>query len=321
MSGSSLDMEAEEHRVWRQLMSRAFTSRSVERLRPFLAEEAHRLIDAFLPLGECDFVQAFARRLPSWALCELIGVPSEDRGRFADWAGTIGLGFNYMALPTKIGEVDAALVQLFAYIDELVAARRAEPRDDLVTRIMQAVDEIGGLDEATVRGAVASVVAGNDATKNQLGWMIIALAEVPEEWDRVASEPARARDVIEEVLRLRPAVTGFWRLALQDVELFGERIPAGINVSGSVWSANRDATEFPRPDEFAADENREGVQLTFGHGAHHCVGAALARAELQESLVALSSRMHCPKVGPGAEFLPPLLLNGPSILPISFTPR
>jgi cytochrome P450 len=92
-------------------------------------------------------------------------------------------------------------------------------------------------------------------------------------------------------------------------------------VLGSLWSANRDAAEFPKPDQFAVDENRAGVQLAFGGGAHHCLGAALARAELQESLIALTRRMGCPKLEPGSEFLPPIGINGPTKLPISFSPR
>jgi cytochrome P450 len=92
-------------------------------------------------------------------------------------------------------------------------------------------------------------------------------------------------------------------------------------VIASIWSANRDAEEFPRPDEFAVDENRAGVQVAFGQGAHHCLGAALARAELQESLIALASRMHCPKLLPGSEFLPPIGINGPTKLPIAFEQR
>ena len=322
MSRSPLDMDGEAHRAWRALMSRTFTPRSVERLRPFLRSEAARLVGAFLPLGSCDFVQAFARQLPALGLCELIGVPPEDRNRFSTWADTIGLGFNFVLLPTKIALVDDALTELLAYAGELVAARRADPRDDLVTRIAQALDEETGMDEAMIRGSIAGLVfAGHETTKNQLGFMINVLSEVPTEWDRVSREPERVRDVIEEVLRFRSTATGFGRRALQDVELFGEKIAAGSSVSGSIWSANRDPREFPRPDEFAVDENRVGVQIAFGQGAHHCLGAALARAELQESLVALTQRMHCPKLEPGATYLPTLGINGPSCLPISFTPR
>ncbi len=322
MASSPLDMEGDEHRVWRQLMTRTFTPRSVERLRPFLRAEAARLVDAMLPLGRCDFIDAYARKLPAAGLCELIGVPVQDRERFSGWADTIGLGFNFILLPTKIGEVDAALTQLLAYADELIAARRLEPREDLVTRLAQAVDAEAGLDRDLIRGSVAGLVfAGHETTKNQLGWMIAVLSEVPAEWDRVAAEPERARDVIEEVLRFRSTATGIGRLALEDVELFGERIPKDSTVIGSLWSANRDGAEFPRPDEFAVDENRAGVQIAFGQGAHHCLGAALARAELQESLIALARCMRCPKLEPGAEWMPPLGINGPSRLPISFERR
>lgn len=322
MKISPLDMEGDDHRVWRQLMTRTFTPRSVEKLRPFVREEATRLVDAMLPLGRCDFIDAFARKLPAAGLCELIGVPVADRERFSGWADTIGFGFNIVLLPTKIGDVDAALVQLLSYADELIAARRSAPKDDLVTRIAQAVDEEAGLDEEVIRASIAGLVfAGHETTKNQLGWMIAALSEAPQEWDRVAKEPERARDVIEEVLRFRSTATSFGRLALEDIELFGEKIEKGSTVIASIWSANRDAEEFPKPDEFAVDENREGVQLAFGQGAHHCLGAALARAELQESLIVLAQRMCCPKIEPGAEFLPPIGINGPSKLPISFTPR
>jgi cytochrome P450 len=249
-------------------------------------------------------------------------VPAADRARFTEWADTVGLGFNVVLLPTKIGEIDEALTRLLAYADELIAARRAQPRDDLVTRIAQAVDEASGMSEDVVRGSLGGLVfAGHETTKNQLGWMLVVLSEVPKEWDRVAKEPERARDVIEEVLRFRSTATNFTRTALEDVEICGEHIPAGTSVMASIWSANRDPAEFPRPEEFAVDENRSGVQLAFGQGPHHCLGAALARAELQESLIALSRRMHCPKLEPGAVFLPPIGINGPTTLPISFVAR
>jgi cytochrome P450 len=322
MSVSPLDMEGDEHRVWRQLMAKTFTPRSVERLRPFLREESERLVAAMLPLRRCDFIEAYARRLPAAGLCALIGVPVADRERFAGWADTIGLGFNVVMLPVKIKEIDAALTSLLAYTDELVASRRAAPRDDLVTRIAQAVDEDAGLDETVIRASVAGLVfAGHETTKNQLGWMVAILSEVPAEWDRVAADPERARDVIEEVLRFRSTASNFGRLALEDVEIGGERIAKGTSVLASIWSANRDASEFPKPDVIAVDENRSGVQVAFGQGAHHCLGAALARAELQESLIALTRMMKCPKVEPGAEYLPPIGINGPTKLPISFEVR
>jgi cytochrome P450 len=322
MSGSPLDMEGDEHRRWRQLMARTFTPRSVERLRPFLRAESHRLIDLFPSDGRCDFVDAFARKLPSLGLCELIGVPAEDRVRFASLADTIGLGFNLILLPTRIADIDAATTELLAYARGLVAARRADPRDDLVTRVAQAADEEQGVGEDLIVGSVAGLVfAGHETTKNQLGWMIAVLSRAPGEWDKVRADPARAASVVEEVLRFRSAATSAARVTTEDMVLFGETLPKGTQIVGSLWSANRDKDEFPNPDAFDPDANRKGVQIAFGHGAHHCLGAALARAELQEALVALTARIDCPTLEEGASFLPPVGINGPLTLPIAFTPR
>jgi len=321
MSGSPLDMEGEEHRRWRQLMIRAFTPASVERLRPFLRAEAQRLVAGFAARGRVEFVEEFARKLPSLGLCELIGVPLEDRARFGAWADTIGFGFNFVLLPVKLAEIDAAIVQLLDYATQLVTSRRAEPRDDLVSRLARAAAD-DGVDPGMIHGSVAGLVfAGHETTKNQLGWMIAVLSEAPDQWDAVARDPSRAKEVVEEVLRFRSAVTSVARLALEDVDLFGHRIPAGSSLLGSLWSANRDRAEFANPDAFDPASNAEGAQIAFGSGAHHCLGAALARAELQESLIALSARIGCPRLEPGAAFMPAFGISGPSSLPIAFEQR
>jgi cytochrome P450 len=321
MSRSPLDMEGEPHREWRKLVLRTFTPRSVERLRPFLRAESDRLIDAF-PRGETlDFIESFARKLPSLGLCELIGVPAFDRARFGVWADTLGLGFNLVMAPQRIGEIDAAVVQLMEYSKALVEARRKNPRDDLVSRLARGAEE-DGIDPEQVYGTVAGLVfAGHETTKNQLGWLVTILSEAPAEWDRVAREPERAKDVVEEVLRFRSTVTSIGRLALEDIELFGAKVPKGSTLVASLWSANRDAAAFEKPDRFDTDANRGGAQLAFGQGAHHCLGAALARAELQEALVALAARLACPKLEPGATFLPPVGINGPTVLPVRFAAR
>ena len=316
MSRSPLDMEGDEHRRWRKLVERTFTPRSVERLRPFLRAEAHRLIDAFATRGQCQFVEEFARQLPSLGLCELIGVPIRDRVRFGIWADTIGLGFNFVLLGSRLADVDAAITDMLCYAQELIELRHTFPEDDLVTRLAHAAKE-EGVSEAVVRGTVAGLVfAGHETTKNQLGWMISLLAGAPALWNEVGREPAKARPVVEEILRLRSAATSVGRLALEDVEIAGHRIAAGSTIVASLWSANRDRAEFPRPSELDPDANGIGVQLAFGHGAHHCLGAALARAELQESLIALTERLECPSLGEGATFAPPMGITGPVTLPI-----
>jgi cytochrome P450 len=321
MSRSPLDMEGDEHKRWRQLVLKTFTPRSVERLRPYLRSSADQLIDGFADLGRVEFIEAFARKLPSLGLCELIGVPAQDRERFSGWADTVGLGFNLVLVSARIRDVDEALTQLLDYAKDLVANRRKEPRDDLVTRLALAAAE-QGVDPDTIHGTVAGLVfAGHETTKNQLGWLIAVLSEHPQEWEKLAQDPGRVKDVIEEVLRFRSAATSIGRLALEDLELFGTRIAKGQYVIGSLWAANRDAATFPTPNGFDVDGNRNGAQIAFGAGAHHCLGAALARAELQESLVALSARLTCPNVEAGATFLPPIGINGPTALPITFKAR
>ena len=138
MSISPLNRDGADHVRWRQLMAKVFTPRNVERLRPFLVDAAHELIDGFAPRGHAEFMAEFADVFPSLGLSELIGVPTEDRERFRQWANTIGFGFSPVSMAAQIGEIDEALSRLLDYPGELAARRRAEPRDDLVTRIARA---------------------------------------------------------------------------------------------------------------------------------------------------------------------------------------
>lgn len=323
MSRSPLNLEGERHRSWRQLMVRTFTPRRVDRLRPYMEREAERLLSEFIDDGQCEFVEAFARQLPSLGLCELIGVPKEDRPVFCEWADTIGLGFNPMLMAARIADVDAAMTNLLHYAAELVAARRKAPQDDLVSRLAEAVtDDAQGLTESSVAASVAGLVfAGHETTKNQLGWMMVVLAEAPQEWDRAAEDPAYVRPLVEELLRLRSAATNVGRTAAAEVQIGGVHIPKGGRVLASLWSANRDTEVFPRPDAIDVEANAAVPQIAFGQGAHHCLGAALARSELQEALAVLSRRLTCPRLLPGAEFLPPIGITGPTRLPIAFSKR
>ena len=213
---------------------------------------------------------------------------------------------------SRITEIDAALTSLLAYTAELAARRRVEPRDDLVTRIAQAGDEDGWSDDE-IHGAIAGLVfAGHETTKNQLGWTVAVLSERPAVWDAVASGALAARDVVEEVLRYRSAVTGVGRTAAEPIDHGGEHIPAGTTVFLSLWSADHDATVFPRPEEIAPAANDTAPHLAFGHGAHHCLGAALARAELQDALTALTERLECPRLEPGASGSRPSASTAPT---------
>jgi len=322
MAMSPLNRDGADHQRWRALMSRTFTPRSVERLRPFLRQAAHELIDAFAGRGRCEFMAEFADAFPSLGLCELIGVPHEDRQRFRGWANTIGLGFNPLDVASRIGEIDEALSRLLDYTGALAAARRAGPRDDLVSRIAAAADEEGGWSHSEVQGFIAGLVfAGHETTKNQLGTMVGVLAEKPQLWAALTDGTLAVEPVVEEVLRYRSAATAVGRKVEQAVERDGVRLEPGTHVFLSLWGADHDETVFPRAEELAPVENAVAPHIAFGHGPHHCIGAALARAELQESLAALTARIGCPVVEAGAVWKPPIGINGPERLPISFTPH
>jgi cytochrome P450 len=321
MAGSPLNRDGAEHVRWRTVVSRAFTPRSVERIRPFLRDAAHDLIDGFAERGSCEFVAEFADAYPSLGLCELIGVPKEDRDRFRAWSNTIGLGFSPALIATRIGEIDHALSQLLEYAGKLAAKRKEEPRDDLVTRMVQAgAEDKWTLEE--VRAAIAGLVfAGHETTKNQLGWMVTALAEHPQVWEAVADGSLEPAAVVEEVMRYRSAASLVGRTSSCPFERKGEQINAGERIILSLWSANQDESIYEDPERLDVEGHAGAPHLGFGHGPHYCVGAALARAELQEALAALTTRIGCPTVEGGAEWMPPVGITGPMRLPISFASR
>ncbi|MDD9942267.1 MAG: cytochrome P450, partial [Myxococcales bacterium] len=320
MSRSPLDMEGDNHRAWRKLMARTFTPSSVEKLRPSLRAEASDMAAALTE--RCEFISDFARVLPAIGLCELIGVPQDDRSVFGGWADTIGFGFNAALAPSHIAEIDAAIVALFQYVDALIARRRQNLGQDLVSRLIREADGNGVLDANLLAGSVAGLVfAGHETTKNQLGWMMVVLSKHAAEWDRVAVEPERATAVVEELLRYRGTASMLGRVAMEDFELLGKSFEAGTPIMCSLWGANWDRREFARPYDFDVDANAAGSHMAFGQGAHHCLGAALARLELQEALKALAARFACPEVGHGATFLPPIGINGPARLPLRLSTR
>jgi cytochrome P450 len=321
MALSPLNRDGEDHRRWRSLMTRTFTPRRVEGIRPFLREAANELVDGFADRGRCEFVAEFADAYPSLGLCELIGVPAADRERFRGWANTIGLGFSLTQLSARIAEVDAALEQLLAYAGELAAARRAEPRDDLVTRIACEGHDEGWTDDE-IRGAIAGLVfAGHETTKNQLGWTIAVLSERADVWDGVAAGSIEASAVVDEVLRYRSAATGVGRTVVETVEREGEKLEPGERLVLSLWGADHDPAAFSTPERVDVAHNGQAPHVAFGHGAHFCLGASLARAEIEEALAVLATRIECPRLDDGATWSPPIGINGPATLPISFAKR
>jgi hypothetical protein len=320
---SLINMDGERHHRLRSLVSRAFTPRAVAALRPVLEARAASLAAELEP-GR-DFMRGFARALPAQALCELTGIPASDRDPFVAWIDVLEVQLKLQALMAldRAGSerVVQAYIELSAYTAALVAERRANPRDDLLSRLVE--EAAGEFDDAIVAGLVADLIfAGNDTTRNELGLMVLRLSEHPQTWERVYAEPDYASAVIEEVLRLDSTAPGPVRKACPAFAYQGRDFPEGEVSVLSIWSANRDEAFWGTDaHEFDPDRDNAGQHLSFGHGPHYCLGASLAREELRAALVALSREITHVRVTEPPPMHPPGSIYGPISLKLDFRRR
>jgi cytochrome P450 len=311
-----LNIEGEQHARLRHLVSKAFTPRAVDALRPVMRAVVHELIDGFAARGECEFMTAFADPYPSQIICALLGIPRERYGQFHGWATDLGLAFSY-AVAEHLARIEAALQGLYACVDDLLAERRAIPGPDLVSALIAAEESGDHLSDAELRVMVTALVfGGQDTTRNQLGCALATFLEHPAQWARLAETPALAARAVEEIMRLRPAVPVIWRVAAEDFEFRGLRIAAGTFLSMFAAAAHTDPRVFDTA-EFDIGLERP-AQLTFGGGIHYCLGAPLARAEMEEALPILAARLHTPELAGNVRWRPALGIYGPIVLPLRF---
>lgn len=321
MAMSPLNNEGEDHRRWRAFMNRTFTPGRVRQVQPFLAAEADRLAIDLGQRGDVELMADFADILPALGLCELIGVPAEDRDHFARLAHTIGLGFRPLLLIDHLDEVDRAVTDLIAYASGLLARRAADPTDDLVSHLATTHEDAGYTLDECAAFLAGLVFAGNDTTRNQIGWMVAVLADRPDLWDAIGDGSVAVEPAVEELMRFRSAAPAVPRRATEPVEVAGTTIEAGCPVLLSVWGADSDPATYPAPERIDPAANAGLGHLGFGHGAHHCLGAALARAELQESMRALCQHLRPPQVREPIEWDLPIGINGPTRVPLAVAPR
>jgi cytochrome P450 len=288
---SMAGMDPPEHTRLRKLVVRAFTARRVEELRPRAAEIVDELIDALELLPQpADLVENFSLPLPVKVICELLGVPAEDRHRFHGWSDTLMAGPG--ADPAVMG---AALQAMGEYFGGLIYAKRAAPADDLMSALIAARDEHDKLsEEELVRMCIGILIGGHETTANQINMILLTLRQFPEERDRLLKDPSLIPGAVEELMRfvqLGAGATSLPRVTTEEVVLSGVRIPAGAVVLPAVTIANRDPLLYTERAD-ALDVARPDVShLSFGAGVHHCLGAQLARMELQEALHGLFTRL------------------------------
>ena len=287
-AGSILGMDPPEHTRLRRLVAGAFTARRVEALRPRVTSLVDELIDRMQTLPQpVDLVENFSLPLPVQVICELLGVPAADRHLFHEWSDSV-MGI------ADAAAADAGQERLWAYFAELIERKRKEPADDLMTALIEARDNEDRLtEEELVRMGLTLLVAGHETTANQINLFLLTLHEYPGQLARLRAKPDIIPEAVEELLRfvqLGEVGTGLVRVATSEVELDGVRIPAGAAVIPAMTIANRDPSVIPDANQL--DLTRpQGAHLAFGAGVHHCLGAQLARMELQEALSGLLRRL------------------------------
>jgi cytochrome P450 len=260
--------------------------------------------------GGCDFVDAFAKPYPALMIAEVMGAPAADAPRLHAWANRIQQQFDPVKVQTELPELERAAAEFVDYTRGLMREREAAPRDDLISELLPAGEE-------GVHLVSAILVGGVDTTQSQLAHGIRLFASHREQWRLLAGDPSLAPAAAEEVLRHEPITPFTARIALEDIEYRDVLFPEGTLIFAAAASANRDPEQWHAPDEFDITAERGRAKaLTFGAGPHFCLGANLARAELQEAFTFLAPRMPGLELDGEPQFDSPLGVYGLDALPV-----
>lgn len=320
LSQMMLFSDPPKHTRLRALATKAFTPRVVEAMRPHIQAVVDDLLDAVQPTGRMNVVRDLAYPLPVIIICELLGLPREERDQFKRWSGDI------IAFAARTSESDELAQQALrsarealSYFGELAARLRANPRDDLMSALVAAEEQGDRLStEELLANAILLLMNGHETTTDAIGNGLLALLRHPDQLQHLRDEPALIGGAVEEFLRYDGSVQLRGLDAAHDFELGGKQIRAGQTVLLALGGANRDPAQFPEPDRLEITR-RENRHLEFGHGMHFCIAAALARAEIQIAIGTILRRL--PNVQLATEQLEwrtGTIFRGLTALPVAF---
>jgi cytochrome P450 len=319
LSHMMLMRDPPDHTRLRGLVTKAFTARRIEALRDRVREMTDRLLDKVMPQGRMDAIQDLAFPLPVMVICELLGVPDADRDRFVEGSVT-GAALLNPTPPTR-EELDAANAgseASGAYFEKLFELRRREPRDDLITQLVQAEEAGDRLTTAELRANVHLLfAAGHETTVNLIGNGLLSLLRQPEQWQILRDDPSLIPNAIEEILRFECPVQAVARVVAEPIELQGVALDRQELVVALIGAANRDPDVFENPDRL--DVTRKDLRpLSFGGGIHFCLGAQLARIEAAEVFGTLLRRLPGLRLAEPdrAQWRPSFVLRGLTELPV-----
>ncbi|MQY40830.1 Cytochrome P450 CYP107DY1 [Streptomyces sp. RB17] len=313
-----LNKEGEEHHRLRRLMNPAFSPKLIGGLVPRFQALAAELIDGFQEPGRCEFVSEFAEPYAARVIAIMLGISESEWPVIARESATIGLAMG-VTIRQDMPKIEAALSNLYAYADELIADRRANERDDFVSALVRAHRDSDSLSDTELRdGLLLLIFGGFDTTRNQLGLALQTFMRHPDQWRLLAERPELGGKAVEEVMRVNPTVTWVSREAQEDFTFQDLDIAAGTTVHLFSESAGTDPRVFGAYSFDIAAERKP--HFGFGGGAHHCLGHFVARSDMSEALPLLARRMRDPRPTGGDEWLPDSGNTGPIRLPLTFTP-
>lgn len=315
-----LDLDPPDHTRLRSLVHKAFTPTLVGHMRARIQNLADELLDVVAPTREMDLIRDYALPLPITIITEILGVPTSDRNKFHKWSQAVVS----LTSPKATLRVIPRVWMFIRYLRRFFERRRRDPRDDLVSALIQAEEAGDRLSEDELLAMVfLLLIAGHETTVNLIGNGMLALMEHPDQMETLRLNTDVIKTAVEELLRYTsPVFMSTERFAREDLQMHGISIPRGEMTLGVIGSANRDASVFEHADEL--DITREpNKHLSFGQGIHFCIGAPLARLEAQIAINTILRRMPNLKLGVAPDSLrwrPSIFLRGLESLPISFSP-
>jgi len=313
--GNMIGMDPPEHNTYRRLVSPSFSASAVRKMEPTVRDIVTRILARVVPGAECEFVSEVAAELPLVVLCELLGVPQEDRRLLFGWTERLT---DFVNTPE---DQLAAFAELFAYGQALAERRRREPAGDLMSLMANVEMDGQRIDQQLLDGFfLLLVIAGNETTRNTISGGLLALIEHPDQHQLLREEPALMPTAVEEMLRWVTPVIHFRRTATADTEIRGQTIRRGDKVVMWYPSANRDEDVFERPDVFDV-RRKPNEHLAFGEGQHFCLGAWLARLELRVMFEELLRRQPRIELAGRPRWIRSYFLSGFTFMPVRFAPE
>lgn len=317
---SMLETSPPRHTRLRRLVAAAFNRGHTERLRPTVQAIADQLVsqlaDQIAAGSSADLVTAVAGPLPTEVIAELLGVPASDRGLLRPWSNAIVKMYEYGLPPDRRLAAERAASEFVEYLRALVADRHARPGEDLITDLVSVSGDGALTTDEVVGTAALLLMAGHEATVNVLGNGMLALLTHRHQWRRLRRDPGLLPLAVEELIRFDAPLQIFERTATADVEIAGWRVPAGQKIAALLGAAARDPAVFP--DQDSLDIGRQpNPHLGFGMGLHYCLGAPLARVEVQAALQALTTQLPRLRLGGEPVRRPEFAIRGLSSLPVT----